>query len=317
MDVIVERVAGLDVHKDSIVACVLIGAANEPPTRDMGTFGTTTCRLLELRDWLYQHQVTTVVMEATGIYWRPVFNVLQHEAPLEPKQEGLKLILANPHHVKNVPGRKSDVMDAEWLARLARHGLVEASLVPARPVREIRDLARYRKKLIGDLAAEKNRAQKVLEDAHIKLGSVASDIFGVSGRAMLKDIIDGQTDSTRLADHAQRKMRKKREALIEALDGRPTAAHRFLLKSMLEHVEYLEKAIAQVEEQLACRLEIHEQALKNLETIPGVSTTVATAIVAEMGTDMSVFPTARHAASWAGVSPGSFESAGKKSPPGP
>jgi transposase len=316
MDVIVERVAGLDVHKDSVVACIVVGAASGPVSREVRTFGTTTRELLRLREWLEEYAVTTVALEATGVYWRPVFNVLQHDVPLEDEPSGLRLILANPHHVKNVPGRKTDVLDAEWIAQLARHGLVEASFVPPRPIRELRDLARYRKKLVGDLAAEKNRAQKVLEDANIKLGSVASDIFGVSGRAMLKDLVKGETDSTKLAAHARRRLRNKHSELVEALDGRPTAAHRFVLKKILEHVEFLELAIAEVEKELAQRLAIHEQALSNLCTIPGVNETVATAIVAELGLDMSVFPSAHHAASWAGLTPGNFESAGKKSPAG-
>lgn len=312
MDVITERVAGLDVHKDSVVACVLCGAPTGPVQREVRTFGTTTRELLNLREWLEQHGVTLVAMEATGIYWRPVFNVLQHDAALADEPAGLQLLLANPHHIKHVPGRKTDVLDAEWIAQLARHGLIAASFVPPRPIRELRDLARYRKKLVGELAAEKTRAQRVLEDANIKLGSVASDIFGASGRAMLQALVAGATDGPKLATLAQRKLRRKQAALAEALTGRPTAAHRFLLAQMLEHVAFLERAIAAVEAELATRLAAQETALRNLCTIPGVSLIVATALIAELGTDMSVFPTAPQLASWAGVAPGSFESAGKK-----
>jgi transposase len=317
MDVLRESAAGLDVHKESVVACVLRGPPTGLVQREVKTFGTTTRALLELREWLEANQVQVVAMEATGIYWRPVFNVLQHDAPAEGEEQGLKLILANPQHIKNVPGRKTDVMDAEWIAQLARHGLIAASFVPPRPIREIRDLARYRKKLVGDLTSEKNRVQKVLEDANIKLASVASDVLGVSGRAMLADLIAGETDGAKLAAHARGKLRQKRGPLAEALEGRPTAAHRFLLRELLRHIEFLETAIAHVEDELQDRLSAHEQTIQNLCTIPGVSSTVATALVAEMGTNMSVFPSSAHAASWAGVCPGNFESAGKKILPYP
>ena len=312
MDVITERVAGLAVHKDSVVACVLTGAPVGPVEREVRTFGTTTRARLNLREWLEQHAVQTVALEATGIYWRPVFNVLQHDAALAGEPSGWRLILANPQHIKHVPGRKTDVLDAEWLAQLARHGLIAASFVPPRPIRELRDLARYRKKLVGELAAEKARAQRVLEDANSKLGSVASDIFGAAGRAMLQAIVAGETDGPKLATLARRKLRRKQAQLGEALEGRPTAAHRFLLAQMVQHVAFLERAIVAVEEELATRLAAQEAAVRNLCTIPGVSVIVATALIAELGTDMSLFPTARHVASWAGVCPGSFESAGKK-----
>lgn len=311
MDVITECVAGLDVHKDSGVACVRRGAPVGPVEREVRTFGTTPRELLNLREWLEQAAVETVAMEATGRYWRPVFNVLQHDAAWADAPAGLKLILANPQHVKQVPGRKTDVLDAEWIAQLARHGWIAASFVPPRPIRELRDLARYRKKLVGELAAEKARAQRVLEDANSKLGSVATDIFGASGRAMLAARGAGATDGPALAALAQGKLRRKQAALEAALEGRLTAAHRFLLAQMLRHVEFLARAIAEVEEQLATRLTAQARLLENLCTIPGVSVLVATALIAALGTDMSVFPTAAHVASWAGVCPGSFESAGK------
>ena len=310
MDVLTECVAGLDVHKDSIVACVLSGPPTGPVEREVRTFGTTTRALLDLRDWLEQRQVALVALEATGIYWRPVFNVLQHDVGGPDEPAGLRLILANPQHIKQVPGRKTDVRDSEWIAQLARHGLIAASFVPPRPIRELRDLARYRKQLIGDLAAEKTRTQRVLEDANIKLGSGATDIFGVSGRAMLQALIAGETAAPALAQLAKGKLRRKQDALTAALEGRPTAAHRFLLAQLLEHVTFLEQAIAAVEAELTSRLAAHETALHHLCTIPGVSVIVATALIAELGTDMSVFPTAQHVSSWAGVCPGSFESAG-------
>ena len=312
MDVITECVAGLDLHKDSIVACVLRGAPTGPITREVRTFGTTTRELLDLREWLEACAVATVAMEATGIYWRPVFNVLQHEVAPADEPGGLRLILANPQQIKRVPGRKTDVKDAEWIAQLARHGLIAGSFVPPRPIRELRDLARYRKKLVGELAAEKTRAQRVLEDANVKLGSVATDIFGASGRAMLAALAAGTTDGPTLAALAQGKLRRKQAALEAALEGRPTAAQRFLLSQMLRHVAFLDRAIAEVEAELATRLAEQDTARQNLCTIPGVSRVVATALIAELGTDMSVFPTAQHLASWAGVCPGSFESAGKQ-----
>jgi transposase len=312
MDAITECVAGLDLHKDLIVACVLSGAPTGPVAREVRTFGTTTRELLNLREWLEESGVATVAMEATGIYWRPVFNVLQHDVALADEPVGLRLILANPQQIKRVPGRKTDVKDAEWIAQLARHGLIAGSFVPPRPVRELRDLARYRKKLVGELAAEKTRAQRVLEDANIKLGSVATDIFGASGRAMLAALAAGTTDGPTLAALAQGKLRRKQAALEAALEGRPTAAHRFLLAQMLRHVAFLDSAIAEVEGELATRLAEQDTARQNLCTIPGVSLVVATALIAELGTDMSAFPTAQHLASWAGVCPGTSESAGKQ-----
>ena len=312
MQVMKERVAGLDVHKDTIVACVMTGPGAGPIEKSVRSFGTTTRDLLRLREWLHEQTVQLVVMEATGIYWRPVFNVLQHDVPAEDGEAGLNLILANPFHIKNVPGRKSDVMDAEWIAKLGRHGLVAASMVPPRPIRELRDLLRYRTKLVAMLASEKNRLQKHLEDANIKLGSVASNILGKSARAMLQDVIQGITDSAQLAAHAKGKLRHKREALLAALEGRPTAAHRFLLRKSLDHIDYLQKSIAEIDEEVTARLAPQKDALERLCTIPGVDVTTAKAVIAELGTDMAVFPDEQHLSSWAGLCPGSHESAGKK-----
>ena len=306
MDVMVENAAGLDVHKDSVVACVLSGPPSGPIDRETRSFGTTTRELLRLRDWLEERRVEVVVMEATGVYWRPVFNVLQDG------ESGLSLVLANAHRIKNVPGRKSDVMDAEWIAQLGRHGLVSPSFVPPRPIRELRDLVRYRKKLVVTLGAERNRIQKVLEDANIKLGSVVTDILGQSSRAMLEGLRDGHTDSVALAAHARGKLRKKEGALAHALEGRPTPAHRYLLAAILRHVDFLQGAIENVENEIDARLAEDQHVVQRLATIPGVSTTVASGIIAELGTDMTVFPSSAHVASWAGVAPGSRESAGKK-----
>jgi transposase len=307
-----ERVAGLDVHKDSVVACVLLGPPSGPTEKHTRTFGTTTGALLSMRDWLEEHKVQVVVMEATGVYWRPVFNVLQHDAPEADGAEGMRLILSNPQQIKNLPGRKTDVMDAEWIATLARHGLAPASMVPPRPIRELRDLVRYRTKLVANLASEKNRIQKVLEDANIKLGSVASNVLGKSARAMLDDIVRGNDDGASLVQHARGKLRSKRDALIAALEGRPTKAHRFLLRKSLEHIDYLQTSIDEVEAELAARLAEQQSKVKLLCTIPGVNVTIATAVLAELGTNMDVFPSERHLASWAGLCPGHFESAGKK-----
>ncbi len=312
MQVLLERVAGIDVHKDILVACVLLGPANGPLERLTRSFGATTRELLKLREWLEELRVELVVMEATGVYWRPVFNVLQHDVPAQDGEQGLRLILANPFHIKNVPGRKTDVLDAEWIATLGRHGLVAASMVPPRPIRELRDLLRYRTKLVAMLASEKNRLQKHLEDANIKLGSVASNILGKSSRAMLNDLIQGVTDSAQLAGHAKGKLRGKREALLAALEGRPTAAHRLLLRMSLDHIDFLQKSIEEIESEVSQRLAQQKDALENLCTIPGVRVTIATALIAELGTDMTVFPDEQHVSSWAGLCPGSHESAGKK-----
>lgn len=302
MKVVHQRCAGLDVHKDEVVACVRVARAG-PVQQEVRRFATTTTGLLGLNAWLEHWGVTHVVMEATGVYWKPVWHVL--EAAFE-------LVLANAAHVRNVPGRKSDVNDATWLAELLAHGLVRGSFVPPTPIQELRDLTRTRKQLVREVGQHVQRIQKTLEDANVKLSSVISDVVGVSGRAILRAIIAGEDDPEQLLKHAHRRLKATRAELLEALRGRVRAHHRFLLQLHLNQIEALEEGIREVEARLGETLapfQIHADVLK---TIPGVSDTTAQTILAEIGVDMGRFPTAGHLISWAGLCPGMHESAGKR-----
>jgi transposase len=301
MEVLYPRCAGLDVHKDEVVACV---RCVSPPThQEVRRFATTTTGLLALADWLVSHQCTHVAMEATGVYWKPVWHVLE---------DRFTLVLANAQHVRNVPGRKTDVHDATWLADLLAHGLIRSSFVPPTAIQELRDLTRTRKQLVREISQHSLRIQKVLEDANIKVGSVLSDVLGASGRAMLAAIIAGELDPCRLADLAQGTARKKRPELIEALRGRPTSHHRALLKLHLDLVAALESALHEVDAALGKALAPIQARARLLTTIPGVSDLVAQVVVAEIGVDMSRFPSAAHLVSWAGLCPRNDESAGKR-----
>lgn len=297
MERIVARGCGLDVHKDTVVACVRV-----PGGQSVQTFRTTAADLLALRDWLEAHRVTDVVMESTGVYWKPVFYVLE---------EAFTCLVVNAAHVKQVPGRKTDVQDCVWLAQLLEHGLLRGSFVPPAPIRELRDLTRYRKALIQDRSREANRLHKVLQDADIKLASVARDILGVSGRAMLDALVHGTTDPGVLADLARGKLRRKLPALRQALAGRFRTHHAFLVSQLLAHLDYLDDAIETLSQQVTEQLAPFQATLTRLQTIPGVATRTAEVLVAELGIDMSRFPTDRHLASWAGLCPGNHESAGK------
>jgi transposase len=303
MEVLYERCCGLDIHKKTVVACVAIADGPRSVRKQVRSFGTMTDDLLALADWLAERGVTHVAMESTGVYWKPLWNLLEGR---------FALLLVNAQHIKQVPGRKTDVRDCEWLADLLRHGLLKPSFVPDRPQRELRELTRYRTSLLRERAAEANRLQKTLEGANIKLGSVASDVLGASGRAMLAALIAGETDGGRLADLAQRQLREKRPQLERALTGRMGAHQRFLLAQQLAHIEFLEAAIAQVSAEIAERLRPAEEAVDRLDAIPGVGRRTAETLVAEVGTDMTRFPSARHLASWAGICPGNHESAGKR-----
>jgi transposase len=303
MQVVHPRCCGLDVHKRSVVACVLLTQADGTVRRQVRTFGTMTADLLALADWLAGLGVAQVALESTGVYWRPVFNLLE---------EGRTIVLVNPQHMKAVPGRKTDVKDAEWLADLLRHGLLRASFIPPRPIRELRELTRYRKTLVQQRADEVNRLQKTLEGANLKLASVATDILGVSGRAMLEALLGGEQDPEALAELARGRLRAKLPALRQALVGRVRPHHLVLVGQLLAHIDYLEAAIARLQEEIDRCQAPFAAAVQLLQTIPGVGEVVAAAIVAEIGTDMSRFPTAKHLASWAGVCPGNKESAGKR-----
>jgi transposase len=301
MQVLYERCAGLDVHKDNVVARVR--CVCEPKHNEVRSFAATTSALLDLKDWLVSHAVTHVAMEATGVYWKPVWHLLEDD---------FELILANAQHIRNVPGRKSDVNDATWIADLLAHGLIRSSFVPPAPIQELRDLTRTRKQLVREISQHSSRIQKVLEDANLKLGSVLSDILGKSGRAILQALIAGQSDPEKLADLAQGTARKKRAALLEALRGRVRTHHRGLLKVHLELIVALEQAISQIDATVGKTLApIHESA-RLLTTLPGVSQVTAQVLVAEIGVDMARFPSAAHLVSWTGLCPRSDESAGKR-----
>lgn len=301
MQVLYERCAGLDVHKDNVVARVR--CVSEPKHDEVRSFATTTSALLDLKDWLVSHAVTHVAMEATGVYWKPVWHLLEDD---------FELILANAQHIRNVPGRKSDVNDATWIADLLAHGLIRSSFVPPAPIQELRDLTRTRKQLVREISQHSSRIQKVLEDANLKLGSVLSDILGKSGRAILQALIAGQSDPEKLADLAQGTARKKRAALLEALRGRVRTHHRGLLKVHLELIVALEQAISEIDATVGKTLApIHESA-RLLTTLPGVSQVTAQVLVAEIGVDMARFPSAAHLVSWTGLCPRSDESAGKR-----
>jgi transposase len=303
MDILHPSCAGLDVHKQIVVACVrrITGGKVRQEVR---TFRTETNALLELADWLTDEQVTIVAMESTGVYWKPIWNLF----------EGVfELLLVNPEHIKKVPGRKTDVKDAQWIADLLQHGLLKPSFVPEKPVRQLRDLTRQRVQLVRQKVQVGNRIHKTLEDANVKLGSVASDVLGASGRDMIRAIVKGETDPIKLAEMARQRLRKKIPQLQEALCGEIQEHHRFLLGMLMDQVEFLEgqidKLSKRIEEVLPCPF---EEAIKRLDTIPGLDRRAAENIVAEVGADMKPFASAGQLASWVGICPGNHESAGKR-----
>lgn len=304
MEVIYSRCCGLDVHKDTVVACVRRTAQEGRPDEQVRTFATTTAGILELGDWLRESQVTIAAMESTGVYWKPVWNLLEGT---------LELMLVNPHHIKNVPGRKTDVKDSQWIAQLLSCGLLKASFVPERPLRELRDLTRTRASVLADKARVANRLQKTLEDANIKLGSVASDVLGVSGRDMIRALIDGKSSPEAMAELARRKLRIKIPQLIEALRGGVNEHHKFMLKLQLDEVEHLEKLVDQLDRRIESVMGPLEQAAATLvDQIPGIDVRAAQNIIAEIGADMSRFASSAHLSSWAGLCPGNNKSAGKR-----
>ena len=299
MQVVHERCCGLDVHKRTVVACV-----RTPTSQQTRTFGTTTKELTELGAWLTAEGVTQVAMESTGIYWQPVFNLLE--------KLDMVVLVVNAQHVKQVPGRKTDVKDAEWLADLLRHGLVRGSAIPDRERRELRELVRYRVGVVRQRGQVVQRIQKLLEAANIKLSSVVSDITGVTGRAILRALAAGTTDAAALAELARGSLVRKREQLAAALRGSIGAHQRLLLGSQLRTLEFLDTEIATLRAEVAARLSAHEALLERLDAIPGVGRRVAEHLLAEIGTNVDRFPSAAHLASWAGLCPGNNESAGKR-----
>lgn len=294
--------AGLDVHKDTVVASIRVQSGSSV-LRETKSFATLTRGLLELSDWLSSHHISAVAMEATGVYWKPVWHILD---------ANFELTLANPAHIRQVPGRKSDTNDAQWIAELSAHGLIQASFVPPEPIQELRDLTRTRKQLAREIVSHTQRIQKTLEDANLKLSSVATDILGVSSRKMLEAIIAGENDPETLAGLAVGRLVNKRDALTEALRGKVREHHRFLLKLHLSQIEGLEAGLEVLEERLNEVMAPFAQALERLQTIPGVGETLAQVIVSEIGVDMGRFQDADHLVSWAGLCPRLDESAGKR-----
>ncbi len=296
--------AGMDVHKDSVFVCVRRMSDDGKMSEEIRMFGTKTGQLLGLGDWLVSQGVRHAAMESTGVYWKPIWNLLENR---------VKLILVNAQHIKQVPGRKTDVKDCQWIAQLLQLGLLKASFVPDRPQRELRDLTRQRSQLVADHSRVANRIQKTLEDANIKLASVATDVLGVSGRQMLQALIQGNRSALHMAELARGRMRSKVPQLAEALDGRVNEHHRFMLKMLMEQIESLEKQIEAFNQRIEQVMGPFEKAaVAMLDGMPGVNQRAAQNIIAEIGTDMSRFASAEHLASWAGICPGNNQSAGKR-----
>jgi len=299
LDKLYPRCGGLDVHKDSVWACARVDGKSFTEK-----FGTSSKELLRLGDWLVDKGVTIVAMESTGVYWKPVWNLLEGR---------VELMLVNAQHVKQVPGRKTDVTDCQWIAQLLEHGLLKASFVPARPQRELRDLTRQRTQLLRDRARVVNRLQKVLEDANIKLASVATDITGKSGRAILDALVEGTLPPERMAELVHKRMEAKKPALREALRGRATDHHRFMLRQLLAQLDDLDRTVGAFDERIGQVMSpLEHESLKRLDEVPGIDTRTGQIVIAEIGTDMGRFPTPRHLASWAGICPGNHETAGKR-----
>ncbi len=303
MDVVVERCAGLDVHKDVVVACVRYPGPDGERMTETASFSAFTADLLALRDWLLTSGVTRVAMEATGVYWKPVFYVLE---------DAMECWLLNARHMRNVPGRKTDVGDAEWICQLTEHGLVRPSFVAPQEIRDLRELTRYRRTLAEERTREAQRLDKVLQDAGVKLSSVASDVLGVSSRAMLGALVEGTRDPAVLADLAKGRLRAKLPLLRSALEGRFGARHGILVSEILSHLDYLDEAMGRMTSAIEEAIAPFADARDRLCSIPGVDRRIAEAIIGEIGVDMGHFPTAAHLASWAGMCPGQHESAGKQ-----
>jgi len=303
MEAIIERCCGIDVHKKTITACLMVGKPNEKPTVTIKTFSTMTRDLLACKDWLESEGCTHVALESTGVYWKPVFNILE---------DSMEIILANARHIKNVPGRKTDVKDCAWIAELLRHGLIKGSFIPPRPIRELRDLTRYRKKLIQQRSSELNRIQKFLEDANIKLSSVVTDINGVSAQDMIHHLIKQDMTPQEMAELARGRLRNKITELEKALEGAMRKHHRLILTISIQMIASYDQVIDELDREIDERMKPYRENSELLQTIPGIKKRAAESIVAEIGVDMSRFPSDRHLSSWAGVSPGNNESAGKR-----
>lgn len=307
MEVVHEWCAGLDVHKKTVMACVLRSSAGGTVETQVRTFGTMTAELEELGRWLTEQGCTHVAMEATGVYWKPVYNVLEERGDLQ-------LLVVNAHHLRTVPGRKTDVKDAEWIATLLRHGLVRASFIPDRGQRELRELTRYRATLIHQRADEVNRLQKTLEGANIKLAAVLSDVTGVSGQRILEALIEGRTDPEQLADMAHWRVQAKRQALEQAVVGKLTGVLRFVVQQQLRHLRSLDEQIVACDAMVQEQMRPFARELARLRTVPGIGPRTAQVILAEIGLSLDRFPTHRHLAAWAGMCPGNHQSGGRRQP---
>lgn len=302
MEVMYPRCCGIDVHKTSVVVCLRLQHGARAKT-EVRKFGTTTAELLVLHEWLSESACTHVAMESTSVYWKPVFNLLEGS---------FAVVLANAYHIKAVPGRKTDVNDSEWIADLLAHGLIRASFIPPAPIRDLRDLTRHRKSLIRDRVKAANRVHKVLETANIKLGNIVSDVLGVSGRAMLDALVRGETDPTSLAKLARGSLIPRQKLLAEALRGKFTPHHAFLLGQILTQLDQLGDLVAACDARISLLVQPHEGLVQFLQSIPGVGRRSAEVIISEVGVDMTRFASSGHLASWARICPGSNESAGKR-----
>jgi transposase len=302
MEILFPRCCGLDVHKASLTACILINDS-DGKKRHLRRFGTMTRDVMELANWLTEHGVQKLAMESTGVYWKPIWNLLEGR---------FDLMLVNAQHIKAVPGRKTDIKDCEWIAELLQHGLLRGSFVPSEPIRELRDLNRNRAILVQQRATVSNRIEKVLEDANIKLASVASHVLGQSGRTMLQAMVDGITEPAKLADMARAKLRNKIPELRLAFEGRFEERHRFQMEELLDQLKFLDATIAEFAQKIEERSQPLQEKIDLLMTIPGIDRITASSVIAEIGGDMNQFPTAQHLASWAGICPGNKESAGKQ-----
>jgi transposase len=304
MQPILESCCGLDVHKSMVMACIAHGPLDKNPNFEIREFSTMTNDLRNLSEWLKEYNVTSIAMESTGIYWKPIFNILEDD---------FDVVLANAQHIKNVPGRKTDVKDSQWIAHLFRNGLISGSFIPPRDIRDLRDLTRTRRKLVGQMASEKNRVQKVLEDANIKISSVVSKVFGVSSLNMIGLLLEkDELTVEEIAGMAKGKLKKKINQLVEALNGNVTDHHRFLLKLHFENIEYISKQIVKLDAKIKERLVPYEDEFNLVQTVTGIKEISAASVIAEIGVDMSRFPGEANISSWGGLSPGNNESAGKK-----
>ena len=303
MQVVHTHCAGLDVHKKSVVACVIVPKDKRSWRKEIRTFTTMTADLKEMVTWLSRAQVTHVAMESTGEYWKPIFNILEGQ---------FEVLLVNAHHLRAVPGRKTDVKDAEWIAELLQHGLLRGSFIPPAPQRALRELTRHRSNFVREHTNLVNRLHKTLESANIKLAAVTTKLVGVSGRAMLAAMLEGQTDPVLLAELAKGRLRTKHDLLVQALEGQVQAHHRFIISELLCQIDALDETIARFDYEIEAACAAHAENIGLLDTIPGVGPEIAQIILAEVGSDMSRFPSPQHLSAWAGVAPGNNESAGKK-----